>query len=134
MKNAFCSILHLKSSFRSRDTQISDFASSPQQLLGHCFRRRHSYAIRMWLVCTRMSFVCHSFVHVCYPYVTRMYSYVIRMSLTCTLSHPYVNRMYSYFICMSLVYGFTMNREIAYNGKSSVSVFQEIFTSRVNSL
>ena len=86
-----------------------------------CVTGMYSYAIRMWLVCTRISSVCHSSVLVCHPYVTRMYSmssvctrmssvcdlYVIRMSLICTrmssvyhsyvlVCHPYVTRMWFY--------------------------------------
>ena len=33
-----CILLHLKSSFRSQDTQIFIFLTSPQFPLGHCFR------------------------------------------------------------------------------------------------
>ena len=79
-----------------------------------CFIYKHSYLIRMSVVCTRISSVCYSCVIGCHPYFTRMYSYVIRMSLVCTrissVCHSYVlvchlnaTRMYSYVIRMSLV-------------------------------
>ena len=75
-----------------------------------CVTGMYSYAIRMWLVCTRISSVCHSSVLVCHPYVTRMYSMssvCTRMSSVCDLyvlvCHPYVTHMYSYVIRMSLV-------------------------------
>ena len=86
-----------------------------------CFIYKHSYIIRMSVVCTRISSVCYSCVIGCHPYFTRMYlyvirmySYVIRMSLACTrmssvchsyvlVYHPYVIRMYSYIIWMPLV-------------------------------